>query len=609
MGIFWWNVVILIYRISIINARDMSGAEYMIHKTVYNLKPRHVIVFMDRTVMKVTGKYSNFFFRGLASEIPTTVIDLIEMKNARDNRSLKMPIFRNPRSSSIYMLLQNEGSENLDFKQISNILDNLVTISPIATRPKCLLVFYSDTEWSKLEVKRIMQYAWSLKFLDLSIIKIETTNRVASLNYNPFSETYSASYLETVPDVFPDKLINVNAYPLKLPIFHAPPFVIIRNKSNEKIEIAGRVYIHIETVCKKLNFQLPVMVKTYNNFTSILQNSFMELENNDIDLIPIPFLINAFLHGKKLILSDHYSNSHMATVARIIPISKIHYSSGILIYIFSFPLVIISLFILMYLIKFRLKEWGMLHIFQILVGISIRQPRQIRERIIFFTMVILSMNYSTILFSKLTNIKLMYDERHIHTLEDIYKSKMSVFTIHSATDYDDVGIKRLFSSSIKVQNNEECINIVIKTNNAICIIPFTAAKYYARNYLNDNGMPVVKVAKLSFGFDYATVPYGKASPYVEKFDKIIQYIFESGMPFVWKYPAIKRRAQIHEMYQTLSIIGDCLSEELVIILSVGYSLSILVFMHELISTRFKFNCVFRKTCAEKVTRFDLSNYK
>lgn len=194
----------------------------------------------------------------------------------------------------------------------------------------------------------------------------------------------------------------------------------------------------------------------------------------------------------------------------------------------------------------------------------------------------------------------MYGERNVRTFEDIYRSKMTIYTAFSSVDYDNEEIKRLFSNSKKVMNDAECIHLLMRTDNAVCIMPSIRANYFVSENLNAEGKPIMKIAEPSFRFDYTALSYEKSSPYAEKMDKIIQYLLESGISGLWEHRAHTHRAQIHQLNKTSAvIIDDCLLTQLIIILFIGYFISTLIFMYEWIANRLK----------SGRRRIEFSNYK
>lgn len=213
------------------------------------------------------------------------------MKNSGDNRSLKMPVFQNPRSSTVYLIFQGEKT---DLKKMYNTLDVFVEISPTPTRPKCLLILYNDQDWPENDLKQVLFYGWSLKFLDFSVIQINSVNHIICFSYNPFMNTYSKD-LEMTYNVFPDKLNNMNNYSIILPVYnYSPPYLFVYNEANGKTIINGSEYLHLETVAKKLNFKLEPKIERANKAAN-KHARLKQLENNTFNMLPKPTQIKPAL--------------------------------------------------------------------------------------------------------------------------------------------------------------------------------------------------------------------------------------------------------------------------------------------------------------------------
>lgn len=579
MKILFWHFILCMNTINItMSVGDISRFGRTFHETICNLKINQLSIFTN-SAAGANKRQSGAFTRHLVSQFATTTIDLAKMKSTKDNRSLQMPIFRNPRPSTIYVL----QSTNFDSNQIYRISDDLVAISPISMRPKSLLVIHNDKNWSALNASKIVRYAWSLKFLDFSILKINTDNRMALLHYNPYTEIYSRFNLKIPKVIFPDKLNDVKCLSLKLPTFNVPPLIMVHNKSNKERQVTGSDFIYIKTVAEKLNFKFNSSFESHNNTKYLMGKLLTNLENNEINIIPVAFLVTTYLQGRKLIIGNSMAQSKMAIVVPIIPVTELKVSFYIFIYMLSFAAIIISFSIFVHLMKFNSDNWEMLTIFQILVGIPIRaRPRQGVELIIFFTIVILSISYSCILTSSLSAIQLVQDETQFFTIEDIVQSRIPVYTSYSAIDEDGIRIKKLFVNSKKVQDDGDCINMLIETNNVICIIPYDRAMYFVQKNLKTNGRPIMRIVdQLSFRHDQVAFAYEKASPYAEKFGKGLQLLTESGIPSFWESRIYNGTATIHQLKKSSSAnIKDILVIQLIIIACLGCLLSTTVFIYE-----------------------------
>lgn len=304
--------------------------------------------------------------------------------------------------------------------------------------------------------------------------------------------------------------------------------MIVQNKSNNEIWVSGYLYKIIEIVAKELNFKLNFTIEAHRNTTTLFENIFTKLENNEMNALPIPFYINSFLYGRKIVIGNYYADGGMAIIVPRQSTMKKNFSLDILVCILSFPVLIISFYIAVHFMKLKSMQLRILHIFQILVGVSSSQPRETRGRILFFTIAFANITYSSLLLSKLDEIKVVQVEQSFRALQDLYESKI-IYPPYSAKDYDSMDVQKLLSISKKVNSDTDCINMLVKTRNVICIISHGRAQYFANGNLNANGKPIMKIVEPSFRSDHAAFVYEKGSPYAAKFDKIIEQIFKSAI--------------------------------------------------------------------------------
>lgn len=335
------------------------------------------------------------------------------------------------------------------------ILDELVVISPQPTRPKCLLIFYSDDD-SDYWLKKILDYAWSLKFLDFSILRVNSSNQIIFFNYNPFTTAYDTDYLETATNVFPNKLKDLNGYPLTLPAINATPIMITRKKSNGELTFEGTQYVYLKTAIEKHNFTLKFVDESENNHTEFFIKNFERLRNNEINMLSIAAYVGD-QNLENIVIGRAFENFKIAITVPTTLISRVYFPADMIIYILCFPAIVLTFFLLAHVFDFQRERWEIFYIFQILMGISVQQPRRVIERIIYLTLVILSINYSSDLFASIADIKLIHEEKQFDTVDDILKSSMQAHTIFFAESYEDEEIKQLFSKIMKINTNDECI--------------------------------------------------------------------------------------------------------------------------------------------------------
>lgn len=107
------------------------------------------------------------------------------------------------------------------------------------------------------------------------------------------------------------------------------------------------------------------------------------------------------------------------------------------------------------------------------------------------------------------------------------------------------------------------INMQIKGKHVFCMISFQRAVFFAKENLDANGKPLIKITKPSFRHKFLEHFYERASPFVDPIEKAIQQVVESGIRLMQQ-----SRTKIigsNEYVETSRLSEDILSRQLIII--------------------------------------------
>ena len=159
--------------------------------------------------------------------------------------------------------------------------------------------------------------------------------------------------------------------------------------------------------------------------------------------------------------------------------------------------------------------------------------KNLSERIFFVFVVLAFFQYVNNFFTTLLNIELLREEISFDTFEDLVNSNLTPY-------FDEAYIKRIFTYSTEfldtiqtritsVSNIDKCIDILMKSRNMYCVTHTIKAREFIERYRNSDGTPIMKMAEPTIFQETFVYFFEKSSPYVEKFDKIIKLIFESGI--------------------------------------------------------------------------------
>ena len=137
-------------------------------------------------------------------------------------------------------------------------------------------------------------------------------------------------------------------------------------------------------------------------------------------------------------------------------------------------------------------------------------------------------------------------------------------------------------------NFSSCINKAAKKEKVICMVSELEAKFYQKKYLETDGARILNIVYANMFGDFVSMPFENASPIVENFQILMQFLIESGIPRHWEF--MKQKAEIMSPEIKENEIQDpFITFRLTVIYVTGCLLSAIVFIAELLSKYFKFN--------------------
>ena len=542
-----------------------------------------VVVFINKSEMQNVLDQDDIVQK-LIQQVPVLFIDLSEDKCGSINRSLSLPFFINPRQASIYIILVN----NIE-SELRSIID-LSAHSLITTRPKTLFVVYQNSRIVYEDIQIILLYAWSKKFLDFSVIEVNVSK--SSVNYKPFIYNFNPFYNKTYKSyvysnaiIFPDKLKNLNHYPLKIPIFHSPPYIVVNeSESGQLISVKGVAFPMVIIAAKSMNFKIEYAV-TLKKDTPILnwKNIVLKKLNEDIiDVVSIPLLDSI---GREFL--QIYDGRDCADYIALVPIIKFE-KMNLTLYNLIYLLTIIIIFIC-FTYKFNryrtnAERWNLNDVVQLIFGQSIRKiPEKVFNKIIFITITITYMVFCNMILSSLINAKVIEYEVPFNTFEQISESNLKICVENVFFDLifnqsNNPHIQEMIKRTIPVANINECVDMLLYDKSCICILNKFKAKTIIKENIRSDGTTVMKIAKPIFLCEDTALVIQKGSPYFEKFETIIKWIIQSGIHHGWESVRIFEMIPNYEAGEE-----DTKNVFLVqgyLVLSTGYLIAIVIFFIE-----------------------------
>lgn len=453
----------------------------------------------------------------------------------------------------------------LELTDLYRIFSEIVQISPKSARPKCLIILYEN-----ISVKNILLQAWSLKYLDVSIIE---WSNFRLTTYNPFNNSIITATLNSKSVVFPDKLRDLFGYNFTVPIYHHPPHLIVTSDhTNKTMKIQGAVgYDILRIISAKMNFTIDALVELEKKTLNTMLRDF---DSQHARMFVIPVLVNA-LNKSDFMISKIFMNQSFVIIAPVIRIADINVPMNLFIYLCFFILMMFFLFLAS---KFFRIEWTAIDIFQILLGIELEhEPVQLAARIIYTSSFLVSMYFSSETFAKLTDIKLASREKPFDTFNEIVETKIPIYMsrlfsneVYSRTE--EVS-KHLIVKPRIYEKFDDCLSL-LKRRKAFCI----TNDIHGKLIVDADKKRIMKLARPTLYPDKTTFFYESGSPVGDTIDHLFLRIYESGIPLRWEARRLSPKS-LNTM-DDRKVEKNIFAMQLFIIMICGYAIASIVFVCE-----------------------------
>lgn len=564
-----------------VHPSDENWLGSLVHEIITRHQLSQVIIFTSNR-RDINARRRNFAYQAIVQTIPTVTIDIANIINSSDDRSLNLTLFRHPRASALFLILQSEDKSSSDYVKGTNDLLNLfVKLSPVQIRPRCLVISFNDDSIrcpNKDHITKILSTSWSLKFLDFSVLRVNKNNDLELHSYNPFTNQFNVQPLQPI---FPDKLDDMNDFTLILPIYNYPPMMTVTEVIDKnRTIIQGHDYLYVEILSKKLNFSLNFLrQQTVPSDPSFFPLMFAKLRSGEVNILGTQFLVGANIFNNSVVIGKLHLQNKFVVLSPLLPISKLNLSLNLLLYLSLFPILVICFWLTARLLRFPKRQWRVLSVLQLLLGMSLEQlPRRLSQQLVLLNLLFVGMKYSSDAFSRLTDIELLNDEVPFDTADQISRSGFPIYApafLQRQSFQDPSEIITKLGPKVKPLHQQDCVIRLTRYRSCVCIAPYRSANYLLEQTTLEYRKPVMKLSKESFLHDFLAFAYEKGSPFVDRFDKIVQRMVEAGVPKSWSGP-VKRL-----VFEKKDRKEELLLKSLLAILFVGYSVAALVCLVEI----------------------------
>ena len=411
--------------------------------------------------------------------------------------------------------------------------------------------------------------------------------------FNPFNGIYTQQKYTKKTKLFPNKLLDLNGFEMKVGTFHFPPYVYVkRNSSGYPVEVSGPDALVAKALSQKMNFRLSELPSREKRFGNIHCKNGSErtgfaylLANNTIRFVTNQAGILTACEQQSVISRC----AGLVSICVLIPIrpDKIYTAFPTMKWIY-FVLMIFIVRSITILLKYDNDVWSWFEILRGTLGFSVpREPSRLSERITFITILMAFSIFSSNIFAMLTDMKLTEkSEMIIDTLEELNRTNlipmMTKNRVYTMRDLNDPVIQALANKSKLVSKIEDCIDMLLQRKNVACILRESIALIVIQKQIDTNNKPGMKIVKERIYFREKFILLEPSSPYVQQVDTVIPKLIESGLIYHWEKQVLPRQRKSYqwETEEELEAVGILIP--LIFFITFGCSLSIIVFICELL---------------------------
>ena len=524
------------------------------------------------------------------------------IRNAQDLISMS---FFSPQTTLFLIIYKpNENSNN---SQLTKVINFILELSQAQARPKCLFLNFGLSESSTGE--ELLRYMWSKLILDATIISfknVETKNNYFQTLqqevdfihfFNPFSDTYvRKKYSHRIP-LFPNKLLNLQEYKMKIGLVNNPPHCVIEKSEAHITKLSGPDILKLNIFSRLTNFSIVKILGDWGviNCDKDKNTGFIyDLIYNQIRFVAVESGRYASCDEKFYLWSKGTSFRYLYLVVPVLKnTSSVDTDEWKILNLFVFLGLILLLWLLSHILIFSSENWRLIYIVQIVLGSSMpRCPKKLAERIILGSLLLTCTLNSSSIYSTFADLTFKVNtEMEFKTIESVICSnlqpimELNIFKM-LGQQYEG-SVKSLLKKAKPLNiTNEECVDLLIKEKNVACVVEGDAARLMFRDKVDKYGKPLIKIVEENVKVTVTGIAMETGSPFIRRFDEITQRLIDSGIIDRWREDHFDRKSikvYTNGSDESMKPISVEMWNQFFIILVFGYICSLITLIAEIIS--------------------------
>uniref|UniRef100_A0ABD2VSL3 Uncharacterized protein n=1 Tax=Trichogramma kaykai TaxID=54128 RepID=A0ABD2VSL3_9HYME len=418
----------------------------------------------------------------------------------RPSQASEVMILTNNRSSINVLLIQNKNDYD-DYKNYIDIYDKLY---PNKRRPRTLVILTDQDYDSDGSIKNWLQYGWTKKFLDVSLV--EERHHCILQEYNPFIDTLSSHNLDdSGSKLFPDKLTNVYGYTFSIgAIVQDTSLTIIRNEDSQAIDLKTPLYDKIKIIMTYMNFSI-TSIKEANvpgDYAAAYKQLINLLENNELNAICLSRGLMEVLPN----ITSIFTERDCSSINALTPFRtfvQVSIPFNIIVYLFISILLIRLVTWISRLMRLFANKLSFVKVFGALFGVPVTmRPTQSSEVMLLTSIFLLSIIYPSNFYSSFVKDKLQESPATFNSYQEIYESGLPVFIFVSYAKLivalEDPFVHKILQKSILNKYSEECVKLLLSGEERICVSSYEALKKFIQWHYTNTSLPVT-ISHLQIG--------------------------------------------------------------------------------------------------------------
>lgn len=470
------------------------------------------------------------------------------------------------------------------------------------TRPKVLVLMILRRPYHNFAA--LFRAMWSKKILDAVVVeylKSEHSDKCSMIvhRYNPFTDSHTEEPYSTNVTWFSDDFPNMHGYPLVYAFTRRPSYSDVVSTS-KGLELKGVDKILNEILADKMNFTgVPKIITEPIYFQRMPNRSeygiMTDISSGKYDalLITMPMWGNIHTVRYAIQYTDPVLVENWCFVVPKLLIKQ-NFTTGTAIQLLLINFSIVGIFWLCSrCMKFNSDRWHFLRIIGIILTASFPPtPVKLHERIIFLSILAVSVSYSSMLFAELTSIGFESNcYAQFDHLQDLINSNLVMMIHENLRDiiklYNNVfehHIRKSGKKILKISSTDICLKDLLMHQNVSCFVHEDWAKLIAVNNMRDS-KTMIKMTKLCYLSPPIGNVFSEGSPYIKRVSELLLMLVSGGIRDKW-YREYLRNETKETTFQTnrnntefkyVSVFYPT-----IYVLTTGYSISALVFIGELI---------------------------